>query len=294
MKMNFKQLEAFVWVATMGSFRRTAERLHTTQPNISVRISRLEDILGVKLFERDAGSVTLTPEGQKLLDYAKNILAATDELARQAESTIEVPGVIRLGITEMVVETWLGTFLDVVKSHHPNLVIELTVDLTVNLRTKLVERSLDIAFLNGPISDFNISNTDLGLSPFAWISSPSIDSPMNTIDDLARHPILTHGRNTRPYTEVANYFRENCDQPVRLVPSTHLSACLQMTISGFGISVLPRPLIQQPINEGSVVEIPFDWTPTPLTLTASYPYTPTNLMINKIAELAQSLALVNL
>ena len=64
---TLKQLESFVWVAKLGSFRATAERLNTTQPNISVRISQLESVLDVRLFYRDSGSVALTPIGHSLL-----------------------------------------------------------------------------------------------------------------------------------------------------------------------------------------------------------------------------------
>ena len=53
--MNFKRLETFIWVATLGSFRKAAEHQHTTQPAISNRIAALEDELGVRLFERESG-----------------------------------------------------------------------------------------------------------------------------------------------------------------------------------------------------------------------------------------------
>ena len=71
---TLKQLESFVWVAKLGSFRATAERLNTTQPNISVRISQLETVLGVRLFHRDSGSVALTPMGHSLLGQAERVL----------------------------------------------------------------------------------------------------------------------------------------------------------------------------------------------------------------------------
>ena len=60
MKINLKQLEAFVWVADLGSFRKAADRLNTTQPNVSSRIALLEGAMKRKLMERDAGSVRLT------------------------------------------------------------------------------------------------------------------------------------------------------------------------------------------------------------------------------------------
>jgi len=66
MNFSLRQLETFVWEATLGNFRKTAEQLNTTQPAISTRIAGLEEMLNVKLFERDTGSVHLTAKGQEL------------------------------------------------------------------------------------------------------------------------------------------------------------------------------------------------------------------------------------
>ena len=73
--MNFKRLETFIWVATLGSFRKAAERQNTTQPAISNRIAALEEELGVQLFERDSGRTMLTTRGQELLPYAEKIVS---------------------------------------------------------------------------------------------------------------------------------------------------------------------------------------------------------------------------
>ena len=82
--MNYKRLETFVWVASLGNFRKAAERLHTTQPAISARISGLEAELGVKLFEREGGSspIALTSKGKELLPYVEKILYQTDQHLR--------------------------------------------------------------------------------------------------------------------------------------------------------------------------------------------------------------------
>ena len=66
--MNLKQLETFFWVATLNSFRKTADRLCTTQPAVLSRIAALEQSLSVKLFERRAGTFSLTAKGQERHD----------------------------------------------------------------------------------------------------------------------------------------------------------------------------------------------------------------------------------
>ena len=140
MKFNLKQLEAFVWVADLGSFRGAADRLSTTQPNISSRIAQLEKLLNVSLMERDAGSVRLTSRGQDLLVYARRVLQSADQFLEATEQNALVDGVLRLGVTEMIVHTWLREYLRVLRDRYPNIVVELTVDLSANIEKELYRR----------------------------------------------------------------------------------------------------------------------------------------------------------
>jgi DNA-binding transcriptional LysR family regulator len=84
--MNFKRLETFVWVATLGSFRKAAERQYTTQPAISSRIAALEEELGAKLFV--PGPVALTAKGKELLPYAEKIIFMSEQLRKRANLSL--------------------------------------------------------------------------------------------------------------------------------------------------------------------------------------------------------------
>ncbi|WP_340108703.1 LysR family transcriptional regulator [Pikeienuella sp. HZG-20] len=290
MSWTLKQIETFVWVAKLGSFRRTAERLGTTQPNISVRIADLEKEFGAKLFDRDAGSVALTQTGDVLLRYAERVLSASEELSAQSSRAGEEPGLLRLGATELVAQTWLLDYLRALKAEYQNVDVELTVDLSVNLRGSLVDRSLDLAFLNGPISDFNIDNLDLGQVPLVWVAAPTIPPPLRRIEHLARHTILTHARHTRPYVEVATHFRDHWIGRAKIVSSSSLAACVQMTIAGLGVATLPEPLVREHVSAGDLVETGYPWTPAPLAFTASYGHTPASRMVRRAAEIACEVA----
>lgn len=287
---NLKQLETFVWVAKLGSFRRTAERLNTTQPNISVRVAELEVALGVKLFERDAGSVTLTQKGQELLSYAERVLVATEEFSAQSGRAGEQIGVLKLGVTEMIAQTWLRDYLKKLKSEFPHVAVELMVDLSINLRRELVERALDLAFLNGPITDYNINNIELGSAPMIWVASPKLKGPFKTAAQLASHTILSHARNTRSYVEVTAHFRENFAGPVRIVSSNNLAACLQMAIDGLGIATIPLPMVRLYLKSGVLVKLPYQWSPSPLVFTATYAHSPASGLVKRAAELGREVA----
>jgi len=132
--MNLKQIETFLWVATLGSFRKTAERLFTTQPAISTRIATLEDELGVRLFERDHGAVRLTAKGQELLPHAESVLRTTERLRAKAGDRAAMTGVLRLGVSETIVHTLLPEFLARLHEAMPQVDVELSVDVTVNMR----------------------------------------------------------------------------------------------------------------------------------------------------------------
>ena len=273
MKFNLKQLEAFVWVADLASFRKAADRLSTTQPNISARIAALETVLEVSLMERDAGSVRLTSKGLQLLEHARGVLQASEKLLEAANQKMLLNGVLRLGITEMIVHTWLREFLRVLKDRYPNITVELTVDLSINLGKELFERSIDLAFQSGPFSRQTTASKDLGVYELIWISSPASGLPLNLpvmLEDLVAFPVLTHARGTQPYQEVAAHFTKRRDLAVRLVPSSNLAACVHMAIDGFGTATVPAAMVKNELESGELIQVNYSWTPESLRFMARY------------------------
>ena len=108
-RVNLKHVETFVWVATLGSFRKAAERLNCSQPAISSRIAALENLLGVKLFERQAGSFVLSAKGMELLPAANKLLVIGERFHAQASEGASMGGGFRLGVSETIVQTcWLA------------------------------------------------------------------------------------------------------------------------------------------------------------------------------------------
>ncbi len=271
MRLNLKQLEAFIWVADMQSFRRAADRLNTTQPNISARIARLETALNTQLMTRDAGSVHLTDKGRDLLVHARRVMDAADAMVVAADQKQLVSGTLRLGVTEMIVHTWLRDYLRALKEGYPNLSVELTVDLSANLERGLEERALDLALQNGPFQRLSSGEAPLGSYEMIWVAAPDIAlKGVARMDDLAGHPILTHARNTRLFDQVAAHFAQRRDLNVHLVPSSNLAACLHMTLNGMGIATLPAAMVATELAGGALRQIDYGWSPAPLDFYARY------------------------
>ncbi len=293
MKITLKQLETFVWVADLGGFRRAAQRLNTTQPNISSRIAALEEALQTKLMERDAGAVRLTSNGKALLIKARKALSAVDDFVQSADARQLHEGSIRLGVTEMVAQTWLNDFLHAFRSSYPSVFLELSVDLAVNLESELNNRNLDLSFQSGPISHGHIKSLDLGEFPMVWVASaesPLMAQKKISLDQLEQQTIITHAKNTLAFRELTTHFDSQGKAPIHIVPSSNLTVSAQMVADGYGVGMLLAPLVIQHLNSGKVKQLSYAWKPNPLAFFARYEADRANSVIVSAAKMAQRIS----
>jgi DNA-binding transcriptional LysR family regulator len=271
--IDIKNLETFVWVATLRSFRAAAEKLNTTQPSVSQRVASLEGSLGVKLFERDRRSVALTSKGVELLDYAQRILDLRQGMLQSAQASRSIEGRIRIGVSETIVHTWLPKFMERVHTQHPAVSIELNVDTSPILREQVVSHQLNLAFLMGPIQHAGIENLRLCKYEQAWLSSPRLKLPQGvlTLHDLAEHPIITYPSTSQPYQHLRDLFvRADIPSP-RLYGCGSMSVAVRMTIDAIGVAAITPIFLKREIDSGDLKLLHVSADPlTPLVFTASW------------------------
>lgn len=270
---NLKQLEALVWVADLGTFRKAAAHLNTTQPNISARISGLETSLGVVLMHRDAGSVRMTEKGEEILGEARKILRQSEALLAVAERPDLIEDRLRLGVTELVASTWLHRYLRRLKDVYPAVNVELTVNLSRELDRELAARTLDLAIQTAPFASKASGVIELGLFEYVWVGAAQsvrgLAQPVG-VADLIPRSILTHARNTQAFGELVDYAQKHALPTTRFVPSNSMASCVQMAINGLGIALLPRSLVEADLKAGRLSQIDVDWTPRPLRFAARF------------------------
>lgn len=290
--MNLNQLQTFLTIARLGSFRRAAEQLNATQPAVSARIAGLEQSLGATLFDREGGGASLTAKGTELVPMAERLLASAEEIKLKIGESSAISGVMRLGVSETIVQTWLPKFLRQVRRDYPKLDLDVTVDVSINMRDALVSHSLDLAFLMGPVSEFSVSNLDLCAYPLIWVVSPKmgLNKQRYSTAELANHAILTFARNTRPYEGIAQHFRALPGPAPRIFGSTSLAASKQMAIEGLGVAAVPLAYVKDEISRGILHEVKADWTPPPLQFTASYSSAASSQLAEMIAKIGQQVA----
>lgn len=289
---TIKQFEAFVIVAALKNFRRAAEKLNTTQPNISTRIASLEALIGKSLFNRNKGAFHLTPDGDMLLSHARDVLGAVDDFMTAAGETRLTEGVLRLGVSEMVVHTWLSPYLKRLKASFPYLQVDLQVDLSTRLSAQLFDRNLDLTLQSGPFERKTAGRLSLGATPMVWVAAPELKLAAAPLDlkALSGLPILTHAKGTLAFEQITAHLAEIGAATVRLTPSSNLAACLQMTIEGLGIACLPQAMVSGDITSGRLDLLTARWAPEELSFAARYFDDTATSYVAKAAEIAQQVA----
>ena len=272
MPISIKQIEAFAAVADLKSFRRAADRLNTTQPNISTRIAALEARFGFSLMDRTAGTVRLTARGAALLPKARAVLRELDGFVAAAGDDALFEGTLRLGVTEMVAHVWLGAFLKAFGDRFPNVAVEIDVDMSVEVSAALLDHSLDLALQNGPFSRDVTGMVPLGAHPMVWVAAPGlgVGSRKVTSADFAALPIIAHAKGSATYEGLLRHVAALGGETARIATSTNISACQRMAIDGLGATYLPRPMVEEDLAEGRLHLLDYEWAPEDLKFWARY------------------------
>jgi len=281
-RLNLDQLTAFLHVVRLGSVTKAAEALYLTQPAVTARLRNLKDALGAELFDRSAGTMRLTKRGEMLLSYAEEFERLGGLVQRDIVDPDGIEGRLRLGVSETIAQCWLPDLITRLHGRYPRLEIEFNVDISINLRSALLDRSLDLAVLLGPVSEYSVNNVGLPGFDLAWyISAKAVARA-----DPFRRPVLTYARQTRPYRELKELLQDRVGPGVAMFPSSSLSACFRLVEADLGVAALPRALGHEFVTRGTIREFDPGWVPPPLGFTASYPAEPPSPMIEAASDLA--------
>lgn len=141
--LDMDLLRSFVAVVECGGFSRAGQRLHRQQSTVSLQIRRLEKSIGATLLRREPRQVSVTREGEIILDFARRMLALNDELiARVREPALS--GVVRLGAPEDFATTHLPDVLSAFTHAYPGVTLDVVCELTVPLLQRFRRRELDL------------------------------------------------------------------------------------------------------------------------------------------------------
>lgn len=266
--MTFKQLEALFWVVQSGGFSQAASRLHTTQSAVSKRVHEMEAMFETPLFDRTLRSAKLTEKGEEMFLIAKRLLEQRDAAIEQFQRPETLERHIRIGVTELTAMTWLPRLVSAIQARYPRVIIEPYVDASVTLRDKLLIDEVDLMIVPQVFEDQRFVIKRVGVVENAWMCKPGLVSsrPRLPMQELANYRLLTQDDRSGTGQLYNRWLQSIGIQPQNTILSNSLVTLIGLTISGMGVSYLPKTCLKQMINAGALQVL----TVTPVLPLASY------------------------
>ncbi len=181
---NPQVLISFVAVCETLSFTRGADRVSLSQSTVSLQVKRLEDLLGCPLLERSSHQVQLTEEGERLLSYARRIIALNEE-AHDALTGVWRDGVLRLGMPEDFAVPTIDLLADFSRQH-PHLRLDVSSGLSADLRSAYEREELDLVLVKQRRGQ---PPRAARREPLLWLDSPAHPAIERAPVSLAMFPL---------------------------------------------------------------------------------------------------------
>ncbi|MFM2385321.1 MAG: Morphology and auto-aggregation control protein [Bacteroidota bacterium] len=171
--MTITQMEYTVAVGKHGSFITAAEKCNVTQPTLSMQIQKLEEELGVKIFDRNHHPIAVTDVGAQLIEQMKSALQETHKVFEIInDKKKENIGKLSVGILPSIAPTVLPKILRTFIKDFPDFELQLFEMHTEALIKRLKEDKLDIAIMSTPLGDKDLKETPLYFEPYVAYFSP--------------------------------------------------------------------------------------------------------------------------
>ncbi len=259
--MDFKQLQTFYVLSTELNFTKAAHKLGYTQSCVTQHIKKLEEELGILLFDRIGKKVTLTEAGHRLIPLACQLLKITQNFQELAKEDSCKTGIIRIGICDSLCIEKMPAIIRVFKQAYPHIDIYLKILKCSEFLNELRENCIDLAYTIGYLNKIpEIQYTAEVTEPICVLASPgySLARKKNlSPKDFDGIPLIL--------TEPASYYRrnflteleQNAITPKIILETESIQAIKNLTESNLGICILPKAAATAEIRAGKL--IPLDY-----------------------------------
>ena len=261
MAMDLKWLETFIVAAKTENFRIAAEKLHLSQPSITVHIHQLEQFLAVKLFTRENNRVALTKEGKQFLMEAEKILESIESGVKQFKMTIgQIKEPIIVVMSPLLVETTLPHVLYHFGIQYPQYDVSILVEESAKIEDMIASKKAHIGISLFPSKHRHTQSEFLLESPLQLVV------PLDEYDDETGIAVDIEQLVNR-YSFFINHIPSVSDE-INQQLKAHFPAMKTISISqsyivkrfikdGLGISFLPKMITRREMMEGRFNVVPF-------------------------------------
>jgi LysR family hydrogen peroxide-inducible transcriptional activator len=246
--MTLNELRYIVAVARERHFGRAAEACFISQPTLSVAVKKLEEELGLSLFERRKGEVTVTPVGEQIVAQAQRVLeeaSSIRQLARLGQDQLDGP--LRLGAIYTIGPYLLPHLIPVLAERAPKMPLVIEENYTSVLSEKLKRGELDAIIISLPFDEPGVETRALYREPFVLLlpsSHPLNTAPRLDIHRLGKEDVLLLGAGHCFRDQVLEVcpdcmHRRSESSPAQTLEGGSLETIRYMVASGLGITILP-------------------------------------------------------
>lgn len=249
--MDFTQLETFYRLSKIRNFSKAAKVMHLSQPSVTARIRNLEISLDCTLFNREGKNLTLTSEGEALVEYAEQILPSVRE-AKKAIKSVNKPK-LTVGFCPAISFTILSNTIESFVTGTETFLSVTEGTPSFSLFNQVVSDEIDVAFLRNPYYGNN-----LVIEPFykdRWEVFMSPNHPLNELDliskdDLQGHNVITYDRNSDVWKKYEdNFLGVNSINKIEI---RNIELLKRLVKNGVGFSFLPLLSLIDSIREKEI------------------------------------------
>jgi LysR family hydrogen peroxide-inducible transcriptional activator len=259
--MTLSELRFVVSVAQEKNFRRAAAKSFVSQPALSLAIKKIENELGVLIFERNRMGISLTTVGEKIVNQAQIVLEEVDKIKAISlveKNTQQVE--IRIGLIYSIAPYLLPSIIPLVKNLSPEVILEAEEDITINLVKKLDEGSIDAAIIALPFDVPGIETQPLYDEPFKVLipkKHPWNNKQKINAKDLKNEKILLLD-NTHCFSMQVREACPGISDKAEVQVGTSLETIRNMVASNLGISILPQSATANNYSNDLINILPFE------------------------------------
>ena len=254
--MNIKLLEAFLAVIDNKTMSAAAEKLFTTQPNISLMIKDLENYYSTRLFNRVSRNLYLTPDGIKLEKYARRIVANFEEMNTAMFSQNKI---IRIGSSVTIGQYLLNRYLKKLKFSMQNIDFEIVINNTEEIERLILDNRLDVAIVEGKIYSKNITEVEILIDEL--IAVIGYDYPLNIniekLSDLEQLPWISREDGSHNRNQFEIDMNERKIHPKVVFKATNLETIIQAVENNYGFAIISKLAAKEGLKKQSLKRLNF-------------------------------------
>jgi LysR family hydrogen peroxide-inducible transcriptional activator len=258
--MTLSELRFIVAVSKERNFRRAAEKCFVSQPALSLAIKKLEDDLGVLIFERSRTDVSPTPIGEKIVHQAIRAIEEVNhirEIAKQGNNQLSGP--FRLGLIYSVGPYLLPEIIPILRQKAPDMPLDIEENLTTQLEMQLKNGVIDAAIVALP---FNVAGINtLALYDEKYIVMVPIDHPWANKTSIKAEALIDENvlllNSGHCYSHQVLEACPDLSRKGQVLQGNSLETIRNMVASNLGITVLPSSAVTERYSNPLVKVIPF-------------------------------------